>query len=88
LVSDVLTVATQLKVHNIAHADVDDAEKALITPLELALVEDLDGDDGGFFDISATKDNQLVLPWRRPTTCMSKLSFQYGFRVFLMTLVV
>ena len=36
---------TKLEVKDIANTDVDDAQKALIPPLELPLVENLNGDD-------------------------------------------
>ena len=39
-------MASELEVEDVADTDVDDAEEALVPPLELALVEDLDGDDG------------------------------------------
>lgn len=45
-----LTVATQVQVEDICNTDVDDAEEALVPFLELALVEDLDGDDGRVLD--------------------------------------
>jgi hypothetical protein len=37
----------KLKVQHVAHTDVDDAEKPLIPPLELALIEYLDCNDRG-----------------------------------------
>jgi hypothetical protein len=48
------TVSTKVDIEYIAHANIDDTEKALIPTLELALVKDLDGDDGRVLD-SATK---------------------------------
>lgn len=44
------TMTVQSKVQNIADFDVDNAEEALIPPLELALIEYLDCDDGGVLD--------------------------------------
>jgi hypothetical protein len=43
-------MTVQSKVQNIADFDVDNAEEALIPPLELALIEYLDCDDGGVLD--------------------------------------
>ena len=47
------TVTTHVEVKNIADTNVDDAEEALITFLELALVKDLNGDDRRLFDHTA-----------------------------------
>lgn len=39
-------MASKLKVEDIADADIDDTQEALIPPLKLSLVENLNGDDG------------------------------------------
>ena len=77
----------QFQVKNIADTNVDDSEETLIPLLELTLVEDLHSNDRRFLDgaahtISTWHHNERRIPH------MSKLSFQYGFKVFLITLVV
>jgi len=39
-------MTAKLEIQHIAHADVDDTQKALISSLKLALVEYLDSNDG------------------------------------------
>jgi hypothetical protein len=82
------TVAAGVQVDDGPDADVDDAEEALVLLLEL-LVEDLDGEHALLVDLPV---RLLAVGARRGDargmTYMSKLSFQYGFSVFLMTLVV
>jgi hypothetical protein len=46
------TVPTKLEIDGVAGSDVDDTQKALVPSLELALIENLDGDDGGLGDIT------------------------------------
>jgi hypothetical protein len=46
------TMASELKVEDIADANVDDTKKPLIAPLELALIENLDGYHGRVLDSS------------------------------------
>ena len=41
---------TKLKVKHIADTDIHNAEEPLVTPLELALIKDLDRNDRGFGD--------------------------------------
>jgi hypothetical protein len=40
-------MATKLKIKNITNPDINDTEKSLISSLELALIENLDGDNRG-----------------------------------------
>ena len=77
----------ELQVYNIADFHVHDSEEALVAFLELALIKNLNSDNRGVLD-SAGRDKCMVGNRGRVSTHMSKLSFQYGFRVFLMTLVV
>ena len=77
------------EVEHVGHLDIHDAQKALISSLELALVEDLDRDDRRVLDGPAIESAQPKQhAWHLPRTYTSKLSFQYGLSVFLMTLVV
>ena len=80
-------MAAKLEVDHICDTDVDHTQKTLIPFLELALVEDLDGNDGGIFHETET-GQQPDTQTQKCQTYISKLSFQYGFRVFLITLVV
>ena len=84
---------TQLKIEDVADFDVDDSKEALIASLEFALVKYLYSDDGGILDCAADMRYKKRVLERHPAhrkteTHMSKLSFQYGFKVFFMTLVV
>jgi hypothetical protein len=83
-------MATKFKVEYITNPDINDTEKALISSLELALIEDLNGDNRGVL-YCATVIAILIKREcgnMKSITYMSKLSFQYGLRVFFMTLVV
>lgn len=80
-------MTTQLKVNDIRDTNVDHTQEALVPLLELALVKDLDGNDGRIFHEAAC-GQRLDTHTLRCGTYISKLSFQYGFRVFLITLVV
>jgi hypothetical protein len=86
---DVPTVAARVQVNDGPDADVDDAEEALVLLLELLLVEDLDREHALLVDLPG---RLLAVGARGGGSCgmtyMSKLSFQYGFSVFLITLVV
>jgi hypothetical protein len=44
------TMAAKLKIQIISYLYVDDTQKTLISSLELALIEDLHGDDGRILD--------------------------------------
>jgi len=44
------TMSSEFEIENVADFDVDDTQEALISTLELPLVEDLDGDDGRVLD--------------------------------------
>jgi len=80
---------TQFKVKNVADSDIDYPKKTLVAPLEFALIKYLDSDDGRILDGAAgTRDEKSRFCSRSGITHMSKLSFQYGLRVFFMTLVV
>lgn len=86
-------MSTQFQVENVADSDIDNSKKTLVASLELALVKYLDSDDGGILDGAAEiRDEKAysgsIPPPTESTTDMSKLSFQYGFKVFFMTLVV
>lgn len=87
-----LTVAARVQVYGAANADVDDTEEALILLLELLLVKYLDRKNAVFGSSPAPCQRRLLEPGCRARSgrisYMSKLSFQYGFSVFLMTLVV
>jgi hypothetical protein len=86
-----LTVAAKFEVENIADTDVNNAEKTIVSPFKLALVEDLDCDHGRIVrdgTIQCKKNKCTELSTRETATNMSKLSFQYGFKVFFVTLVV
>lgn len=48
-------MSAQFQVDDICDSNVHDAEKALITLLEFALVENLNGDDGGLFDVTGVE---------------------------------
>ena len=77
-------MTTQLKVNHICYTNVDDTQETLIPLLELALVKYLDGNDRGVFHKAAC--GQWAEQPDRCRTYISKLSFQYGFSVFLITL--
>lgn len=47
------TMSSSVEVEHIGHLDVDDPEEALVAFLELALVEDLDGNDRRVLDLTA-----------------------------------
>ena len=88
------TITTHLSIDDIPNAHINHAEESLILLLEFLLVENLDGKDTVFVD-TAVFENMLVGKRRGWRPCKtegesyrSKISFQYGFRVFLMTDVV
>lgn len=89
--------------HQVAHADIDDTKETLVLLLELFLVKDLDGEDAALVGSTAERCQCIVRHrWakkrrarqaagpqsRRDVAYKSKLSFQYGFSVLLLTLVV
>jgi hypothetical protein len=39
-------MTAEIQIEHVANTDVDDAEESLVPSLELALVEDLNGNDG------------------------------------------
>jgi hypothetical protein len=81
-------MAAQFEINNLADSDIYYTQKALVTALELALVEDLDGDDRRVLYGTLRRDQITIRLKRKFKTHTSKFSFQYGFRVFLITLVV
>lgn len=95
-----LTLAAQLEIDHICDTDIDDAQEALIPLLELLLIKDLHCNDRRVGDSAAGGRGkrgryrqyryECIYGGRGPSslgTHMSKESFQYGFRVFLMTLI-
>ena len=70
-------MAAEFKIDVIAHSNVYDTEEALIPLLELALVKDLNCDDGRVFDHTRMEIKQgVVCGLRWGDTDMSKDSFQ------------
>ena len=59
---------TELQIQDIADTDIDDSEEALVPSLELALVEDLHGDDGGVLD-GSFGGTELATKHRHTTAC-------------------
>ena len=51
-------MSTQLEINMIPHAKIDDTKEALVSPLKLALVEDLYSNDGRVFH---RPDNSQVI---------------------------
>lgn len=82
-----LTVLTRGEVDNISYPYIDDSQEALILLLEFLLVEYLDGEDAVFRG-TPTTTSAMLLRFRRLHAHKSKLSFQYGFKVLLITVVV
>lgn len=85
------TVTAKFEVENIADTNVNNTEETLVSPFKLALVEDLDCDHGRIVrdgTIQCKNNKCTELSGRETATNMSKLSFQYGFKVFFITLVV
>lgn len=87
-----LTISTGIKIDDAPYAHVDDAEKTLVLLLELLLVKYLYGEHAILGHppgpVSVVVQMQECIAPSTGVTYMSKLSFQYGFSVFLMTLVV
>ena len=54
------TVPAQLQVNDIVHFNVDDSKEALVPLLELALVEDLDGNHRGILDRAGKESDKTV----------------------------
>ena len=48
------TMTAQFQINDISDSNVHDAEKSLVTFLELSLVKDLNRNDGGFLDIAGS----------------------------------
>lgn len=82
-------MSAQFEVNDLADSDIDNTEEALITTLKLALVKDLNCYDRRVLDRAAVYVSLAEkITKNRESTYTSKFSFQYGLRVFLMTLVV
>ena len=86
-----LTITASVQIDNAANAHIDHTKKALVPLLELLLVEDLDGQYALLGDPPTF--SSVIAPACCIATClllthMSKLSFQYGLSVFLITPVV
>ena len=54
-------MATQVEVEDVGNTDIDNAEEALVTFLELALVEDLDGNHRRILDRAGKESNRTQL---------------------------
>ena len=82
------TIATDFEFHNTANSNIDDSQKALVLFLEFLLVKYLYSKYALLrgFPTKTVSDLSMQKPSGFPY--MSKLSFQYGFSVFLITLVV
>lgn len=82
-----LTIATNIQVDDAPHANVDNSQESLVLLLELLLIEDLHSQYTVFRgppdDRSAFRHLGRIF-----FSYISKLSFQYGLRVFLITPVV
>lgn len=88
------TITTHLKIDHISDADIDDPEETLILLLELLLVEYLNRENAVLVDSPAPNPPLTPLFSHRSSsmevtiTYKSNGSFQYGFKVFLITEVV
>ena len=83
-------MSPEFQVDHIADSYVHYTKKALVPFLELALIENLDGDNRGVLYCARVIGLLIRGEYAnlKSNTYMSKLSFQYGLRVFFMTLVV
>jgi len=89
-VAGVLTISTNVQIKHAADAHVDHSEETLVLFLELLLVKDLNCENtlvgrAPVILISVLVSRHMPV---RSATYMSKLSFQYGLSVFLITPVV
>ena len=85
------TICIRGKLNDVADPNVDDAQEALVLLLELLLVEDLNCKNAIFIRLTAYRQYLPQSMGKRTsgaTAYKSKLSFQYGFRVLLETVVV
>ena len=82
-----LTVLARGEIHDISNSDIDNAQEPLILLLEFLLVEYLYRKYAFF---RGTPRNRVSIAFlsRVHLTHKSKLSFQYGFNVLLITVVV
>ena len=91
-------MAIEIEIKDIANANINYSKKTLIPPFKFALVKNLHRDNRRVLDgtvlQSCQQNKKKHAQNRSRTLCsdkmthMSKLSFQYGFRVFFITLVV
>ena len=82
-----LTILARRKINQISHTDVYDTQEPLVLLLELLLVKNLYRKDAVLIGPPRNRISMVIFY----VTCSpykSKLSFQYGFKVFLITLVV
>jgi hypothetical protein len=88
------TISTSIQVNNAPHPDVHYTQETLVLLLEFLLVKDLHGENALFRDFPGRLSaypfggSRGVGVIDGGRAYMSKLSFQYGFKVFLMTPVV
>ena len=80
------TICTDVQIDDRTDSNINDTQESLILLLELFLVEYLDCQDAVF--CSPPDLRMSVVLFIRRHAYMSKLSFQYGLRVFLITEVV
>jgi hypothetical protein len=85
------TISPGIQIDDGSNPNIDDTEKALVLLLKLLLVEYLDCQYTLFRNTSACPMSvhpplHIISLWYN--AYKSKLSFQYGFNVFLMTVVV
>jgi len=82
-----ISVGTELG-YDISNANINDSQESLVLLFELLLVENLNCEDAIF--VGATDKCELndLFNQGGGVRYKSKLSFQYGFRVLLLTVVV
>jgi len=71
-------MTAQFQINNVCDSDVHNAEKALITLLEFALVENLNGDNGRLLDVAEVRGERMKMNEFEGVgrAYISKLSFQ------------
>ena len=85
--TSLLTILSGRKIDDISNSNIDDAQEALVLLLELLLVEYLDR-QYTFFRGTPKTISVFILPRQSGFPHKSKCSFQYGFSVLLITVVV
>jgi hypothetical protein len=81
-------MTSQFKVNNLADSDIHDTKESLVPAFELALIKHLDGHNRRVLDGTVVTYREPKFGKKSRRTYTSKFSFQYGLRVFLITLVV